>query len=51
MLLLIPFPDQIPQFFGVPQVQQAIYPSITVAFLLVLVLGMDWLSKVAGIIL
>jgi len=28
LLLLIPFPDQIPQFLGVPQVQQAFYPSI-----------------------
>ncbi len=28
LLLLIPFPDLIPQFLGVPQVQQAFYPSI-----------------------
>ena len=27
LLLLIPFPDQIPQFLGVPQMQQAFYPS------------------------
>jgi hypothetical protein len=28
LLLVIPFPDQIPQLLGVPQVQQSFYPSI-----------------------